>query len=68
LDVQITPEHDYEIIAREDEQRALTEGDHDRARQGLLDLLEEIERREGPFDSGFLRRFVEEAGRSISSM
>jgi protein associated with RNAse G/E len=66
LDVQITPEYDYEIIAQEDEQRALSEGDHDRARLGLLDLLEEIERREGPFDSGFLRGFVEEARRSIS--
>lgn len=65
LDVQITPECDYELIAREDEESALSDEDLDSARRGVMDLIEEIERREGPFDSGFLSKFVEEARRSF---
>ena len=56
LDVQVTPALGYDILEGTDYD-ALDEADLATAQEGLLGLIELIERQEGPFDPSWLGRY-----------
>jgi len=56
LDVQVTPGLTYEILEHADYD-ALDEVDVATAQEGLMGLIETIERQEGPFDPSWLARY-----------
>ncbi len=68
LDVQITPDYDYALLEHEtvDDPEAVRRlaQEESRLREGVLALLEEVERREGPFDPEKLRGWVEQVRRT----
>ena len=68
LDVRITPEYEYEFLEHEASRAPgpppkLLPEDETRLREGVFELLEELERREGPFDPHGLREWVGRARR-----
>lgn len=54
LDLQVKPDFDYEILDRAQEETSK------QAQQGLIELVELIERREGPFDREYLRPYLQQ--------
>lgn len=56
LDVQVTPGLSYDILEHGDYD-ALDGADLATAQQGLMSLIEMIERQEGPFDPSWLARY-----------
>ena len=72
LDVRVTPapEYEYEFLEHEGlepegskPKQRLSSEDEAKLREGIFELLEELERREGPFDPDVLREWVERARR-----
>lgn len=69
LDVRIRPDYEYEFIehggsgSSGSAERGISPEDEARLREGVFALLEELERREGPFDPDELREWVERARR-----
>lgn len=56
LDIQVTPGMTYEILEHADYD-GLDEADLATAQEGLMGLIETIERQEGPFDPSWLSRY-----------
>lgn len=52
VDLQVRPNYDYEILDRANEELS------EPAQRGLIELVECVERREGPFDREFLRSYL----------
>lgn len=61
-DLQVRPDLDYRVLERADRSR-LSPDEERTAERALLSLVELVERREGPFDSEFLGRFLERVRR-----
>ena len=59
LDLQVKPSFDYEILDRTGKELS------ERAGQGLIELVELIERREGPFDQEYLRPYLQQVRQGL---
>lgn len=64
VDLQVKPNFDYEIL----DSMSQREGHSTQLQQGLLQLVELIERREGPFDRKFLRAYLDRIRESCRGM
>ena len=53
LDLQVKPDFDYDILDRTKDELS------EQAQKGLIELVELIERREGPFDREYLRPYLQ---------